>query len=93
MSACKAGSFEEGCIHLTHSPSVSLCIHHTVLSHPYIVKRYYVRDAPRVKNPGGQVVMRCAAAAQRRLLICQNLGGPAPLAPPLVACLGTYLGT
>ena len=33
-----------------------------------------IRDAPRVKNPEGQVVMRRAAAARRRLLICQNLG-------------------
>ena len=42
------------------------------------------RDAARVKNPGGQVVMRRAAAARRRLLICQNLGG---LPPPLAASL------
>ena len=42
------------------------------------------RDAPRVKNPGGQVVMRRAAAARRRLLICQNLGGPRP--PGLPPC-------
>ena len=39
------------------------------------------RDAPRVKNPGGQVVMRRAAAARRRLLICQNLGGQLPPLP------------
>ena len=44
-----------------------------------------LRDAPRVKNPGGQVVMRRAAAAWRLLLICQNLGGQLPpLPPPLV---------
>ena len=41
-----------------------------------------IRDAPRVKNPGGQVVMRRAAAARRRLLICQNLGGQLPPLPP-----------
>ena len=48
------------------------------------------RDAPRVKNPGGPVVMRRTAAARRRLLICQNLGGGA-VAPPdprlLHACI------
>ena len=42
----------------------------------------YLRDAPRVKNPGGLVVMRRAAAAWRRLLICQNLGGQRPPQPP-----------
>ena len=48
----------------------------------------HIRDAPRVKNPGGPVVMRRAAAARRRLLICQNLGGPRPPRPPrlLHAC-------
>ena len=48
--------------------------------------RYYTRDAPRVKNPGGPVVMRLTAAA--RQLICQNLGGPRPPRPPrlLHAC-------
>ena len=42
----------------------------------------YNRDAARVKNPGGPVVMR-------RLLICQNLGGqrPPPPASHLAACL------
>ena len=40
------------------------------------------RDAPSVKNLGGPVVMRRAAAAQRRLLICQNLGEQLPPCPP-----------
>ena len=45
----------------------------------------YCRDAPRVKNPGGQVVMRGAAAARQRLLICQNRVGQLPPLPlPLV---------
>ena len=54
----------------------------------YLIDNYTVRDAPRVKNPGGPVVMRHAAAARRRLLICQNLGGPRPPWPPtlLHAC-------
>ena len=43
------------------------------------------RNAPRVKNPEWQVVMRRAAAARRRLLICQNLVGQLPHLPlPLV---------
>ena len=48
------------------------------------------RDALRVKNPVGQVVMRRAAAARRRLLICQNLVGQLPHPPlPLVhPCVG-----
>ena len=47
-----------------------------------------LRDATRVKNPGGPVVMRRAAAARRRLLICQNLGGgTCPPAPPFGTCL------
>ena len=40
------------------------------------------RDGTRSENLGGQVVMRRAAAAWRRLLFCQKLGGELP-APPL----------
>ena len=39
-----------------------------------------------IKLGGGQVVMRRAATARRRLLFCQNLGGNCPL-PPLLTPL------
>ena len=35
---------------------------------------WYCRDGARSENLGGQVAMRRAAAARRRLLFCQNLG-------------------
>ena len=52
-----------------------------------------IRDATRVKNPGGPVVMRRAAAVRRCLLICQNLGGPRPPRPPrlLHACYISWI--
>ena len=50
-----------------------------------------LRDATRVKNPGGQVVMRHAAARRRRPAAPSDLpksgGAAAPPAPPLVASL------
>ena len=43
------------------------------------------RDGARSENLRGQLVMRRAAAARRRLLFCQNLGGRAhPLPSPLL---------
>ena len=36
--------------------------------------QHLFRHVARVKNPGGQVVMRRTTAVQWRLLICQNLG-------------------
>ena len=42
------------------------------------------RDAPRVKNPGGQVVMRRAAAPSD---LPKSGGAAAPPAPPLGASL------
>ena len=43
------------------------------------------RHVAKSKNLRGRVVIRCAAAARRRLLICQNLVGQLPHLPlPLV---------
>ena len=49
------------------------------------------RDAARVKNLGGPVVMRRAAAARQRLLICQNLGGQRPPRPPTLVHACDYI--
>ena len=54
------------------------------------IVQYYNQACRKVKNLGGQVVMRRATAARRRLLIRQNLGGGGQLAPlplPLPTCL------
>ena len=52
----------------------------------------YLRDAPRVKNPVGQVVMRGAAGRRRCPAAPSDLpksgGAAAPAAPPLGASLG-----
>ena len=57
----------------------SLCCGYGIDGHGMIFFSVHLplsfRDAPRVKNPRGPVVMRRAAAARRRLLIYQNLGG------------------
>ena len=56
-----------------------------------LVDNYKLRDAPRVKNPGGQVVMWHVVACRRRPAAPSDLpksgGAAAPLAPPLGASL------
>ena len=42
------------------------------------LKSHLYRHVAKSKNLGGQVVMRRAAAARRRLLFCQNVGGNCP---------------
>ena len=44
---------------------------------------YILRHVPKSKNLGGRVVLRRAATARRRHLICQNLGGVCPPCLPL----------
>ena len=50
------------------------CVHN---SHSLKIKTPH-RHVSKSKNLGGRVVMRRAAAAWRRLLICQNLEGQLP---------------
>ena len=47
--------------------------------------QYVLRHVAKSKNLGGQVVMRRAAAARRRILTFQNLGGAASNMPGTIS--------
>ena len=80
MNFCSAsqrvGKIVQACDHLSRSraPRVNRAILPLYIYIPGMHQGSKIR--------GGQVVMRRAAAAWRRLLICQNLGGQLPPLPP-----------